>query len=84
MTSSVKVTKSLSPNCLISGYKESKRSCRRKLYRCSVTVLNSMFCLNCDCVLCTHSHRYIGNIVISKIVISGFCPIQFTVIFAGT
>ena len=41
-----------------------------------------MFCLNCDCVLCTHSHRYIGNIVISKIVISGFCPIQFTVTFA--
>ena len=31
-----------------------------------------------------NSHRYIGNIVISKIVISGFCPIHFTVTFAGT
>ena len=30
------------------------------------------------------SHRYIGNIVISKIVISGFCPIHITVTFAGT
>ena len=30
------------------------------------------------------THRYIGNIVISKIVISGFCPIHFTVTFAGT
>ena len=29
------------------------------------------------------THRYIGNIVISKIVISGFCPIHFTVTFAG-
>ena len=29
-------------------------------------------------------HRYIGNFVISKIVISGFCPIYFTVTFAGT
>ena len=30
------------------------------------------------------SHRYIGVIVILKIVISGFCPIHFTVTFAGT
>ena len=55
-----------------------------------------MFCLNCDCVLIislywedftfgpVNSHRYIGNIVISKIVISGFCPIHFAVTFAGT
>ena len=28
------------------------------------------------------SHRYIENIVISKIVISGFFPIHFTVTFA--
>ena len=31
-----------------------------------------------------NSHRYIGNVVISKIVISGFCPIHFTVTFART
>ncbi len=31
-----------------------------------------------------NSHRYIGIIVISKIVISGFRPIHFTVTFAGT
>ena len=30
------------------------------------------------------SHRYIGVIVISKIVISEFCPLHFTVTFAGT
>ena len=30
------------------------------------------------------THRYIGNIVISKMVISGFCPIHFTVTFGGT
>ena len=30
------------------------------------------------------THLHIGNIVISKIVISGFCPIHFTVTFAGT
>ena len=30
------------------------------------------------------THRYIGNIVISKIIKSGFCPIHFTVTFAGT
>ena len=29
-------------------------------------------------------HRYIGVIVISKIVISGFFPIHFTLTFAGT
>ena len=29
-------------------------------------------------------HCYIRNIVISKIVISGFCPIHFAVTFAGT
>ena len=29
------------------------------------------------------SHRYIGVIVISKIVISGFCPIHFTVTLPG-
>ena len=30
------------------------------------------------------SHRYIGNIVLSKIVRLGFCPIHFTVTFAET
>ena len=30
-----------------------------------------------------NSHRYIENIVISKIVISGRCPIHFTVILPG-
>ena len=30
------------------------------------------------------THLYIGNIVISKIVISGFYPIHFTVTFPGT
>ena len=30
------------------------------------------------------SHRYIEVIVLSKIVISGFYPIHFTVTFAGT
>ena len=30
------------------------------------------------------THRYIGNIVTLKIVISGFCPIYFTVTFAGS
>jgi len=30
------------------------------------------------------THRYIGNIVILKIVISGFCAIHFTVTFEGT
>jgi len=30
------------------------------------------------------THRYIGNIVVSKIVISGFSVIYFTVTFAGT
>ena len=29
-------------------------------------------------------HRYTGNIVEPKIVKSGFCSIQLTVIFAGT
>ena len=29
------------------------------------------------------ARRYIGVIVISKIVISGFCPIHFIVTFAG-
>ena len=61
-----------------------------------VIVFNSVFCLNCDCVLITSlyqerfyaslldSHCYIRNIVISKIVLSGFCPIHFAVTFAGT
>ncbi len=31
-----------------------------------------------------NSHRYIGNIGISKIIISDFCPIHFSVTFAGT
>ena len=66
------------------------------LHYCNV-VLNSMFCL-CICVLILEycyigedftlsalkTHRYIGNIVISKIVLSGFCPIHFTVTFVGT
>ena len=30
------------------------------------------------------SHRYIGNIVVSKIVISGLCTIHLTVTFDGT
>ena len=30
------------------------------------------------------SHCYIGNIVILKFVISGFCPIHFTLTFSGT
>ena len=30
------------------------------------------------------SHRYIGVIVISKVVISGFFPIHFTITFAWT
>ena len=59
-------------------------------------ILNSMFCLNRDCVLIISLYRerfyvwsskvssYIGNIGISKIVISGFCPIYFTVTFART
>ena len=67
-----------------------------QLQNCNVIVLNSMFCLNRDCVLIISLYRerfylwsskvssYIGNIVISKIVISGFCPIYFTVTFART
>ena len=67
-----------------------------QLQNCNVIVLNSMFCLNRDCVLIISLYRerfyvwsskvssYIGNIVISKIVIPGFCPIYFTVTFART
>ena len=67
-----------------------------QLQNCNVIVLNSMFCLNRDCVLIISLYRErfylwsskvsscIGNIVISKIVISGFCPIYFTVTFART
>ena len=50
-----------------------------------------MFCLNCGSIRYIgkdfasgplDSLRYIGNIAISRIVISGFCPIHFTVTFA--
>ena len=60
------------------------------LYFFNVIVLNSMFCLNCDNIVISgplKSHCYIGNtvfIIISKIIISGFCPTYFTVTFAGT
>ena len=46
-----------------------------------------MVCLICDCVpiISLYLERFaFGRTVISKIVISGFCPIHFTVTFAGT
>ena len=53
-----------------------------RLYLCTDTVISlyrGSFPLGA-----LKTHRYIGNIVISNIVISGFCPIHFTVTFAGT